>query len=278
MSAHSAPSPTSNTSSNPTPPAFLLAALAGYDFAPHAARPSVTLTFAQSLDAKIAGRAGKQLILSGKESMVMTHWMRTMHDAILIGIGTALNDDPQLNVRHLPPRAAGTHDGQPFNIPRPIILDARLRLRPACKLLRNYRAGTGRRPWVLALDGAAAANPLHQVEWLERRAALEEAGAQVVVVEGDEADGTLSIPAVLRCLYERGVRSLMVEGGAGVIKSFLNEGGVVDTLILTVAPTLVGEDGVGYGLKLSEAGGRFRHASTQVVGVDTVFVLGPRGE
>ncbi len=77
-------------------------------------RTSVTLTFAQSLDAKIAGINGQQLILSGKESMIMTHWcafcfcarhhltihkdrMRTMHDAILIGIGTALNDNPQLN-------------------------------------------------------------------------------------------------------------------------------------------------------------------------------------
>jgi 2,5-diamino-6-(ribosylamino)-4(3H)-pyrimidinone 5'-phosphate reductase len=79
-------------------------------------RPLVTLTFAQSLDGKIAGKEGKQLILSGRESMLMTHWydidlkptyisipyysqgrMRTKHDAILVGIGTALNDDPQLN-------------------------------------------------------------------------------------------------------------------------------------------------------------------------------------
>jgi hypothetical protein len=79
-------------------------------------RPLVTLTFAQSLDGKIAGKGGKQLILSGRESMLMTHWydidldlrdipipyycrgrMRTKHDAILVGIGTALSDDPQLN-------------------------------------------------------------------------------------------------------------------------------------------------------------------------------------
>lgn len=76
--------------------------------------PSVTLTFAQSLDGKIAGSRGKQLILSGTDSMIMTHWyhpfrtkwsyllilgsrMRAMHDAIIVGIGTALNDDPQLN-------------------------------------------------------------------------------------------------------------------------------------------------------------------------------------
>lgn len=57
----------------------------------------VTLTYAQSLDGRIAGKDGTQLRLSGDESMLMTHWMRTRHDAILVGIGTALNDNPQLN-------------------------------------------------------------------------------------------------------------------------------------------------------------------------------------
>jgi hypothetical protein len=57
----------------------------------------VTLTYAQSLDGRIAGKDGLQLRLSGDESMLLTHWMRTRHDAILVGIGTALNDDPQLN-------------------------------------------------------------------------------------------------------------------------------------------------------------------------------------
>ncbi|TRM70517.1 dihydrofolate reductase-like domain-containing protein [Schizophyllum amplum] len=256
-----------------TPPDFLTSALAGSDLKHHTDRPSVTLTFAQSLDAKIAGKAGKQLILSGKESMIMTHWMRTMHDAILIGIGTALNDDPQLNARHLPIRASGicnTTHGQPYNLPRPIILDSRLRLSPACKLLRNYKDGTGRRPWLLCQDGSDSSSPLHQVEWLERRRALEEAGARVVVVAGK--DGSLTIPAVLKCLYER--------GGAGVIRSFLNAtsaGGVVDTVIVTVAPTFVGDDGVGYGVQLSE-GGRFKYVSTQLVGADAVFVLGPTEE
>jgi 2,5-diamino-6-(ribosylamino)-4(3H)-pyrimidinone 5'-phosphate reductase len=77
--------------------AFLDEVLAPALAVDYGVRPHVTLTYAQSLDAKIAGVRGKQLRLSGKESMEMTHWMRTMHDAILIGIGTALNDDPQLN-------------------------------------------------------------------------------------------------------------------------------------------------------------------------------------
>ena len=82
------------------PPDFLISLLARYSQQPPSIRPHVTLTFAQSTDAKIAAIPGKQLILSGDESMQMTHWLRSMHDAILVGIGTALNDDPQLNSRY----------------------------------------------------------------------------------------------------------------------------------------------------------------------------------
>lgn len=62
-------------------------------------RPFITLTFAQSLDGKIA-KQGQQMLISGKESMAMTHRLRTLHDGILVGIGTALVDDPQLNGRN----------------------------------------------------------------------------------------------------------------------------------------------------------------------------------
>jgi 2,5-diamino-6-(ribosylamino)-4(3H)-pyrimidinone 5'-phosphate reductase len=86
------------------PPDFLISLLARYSQQPPSIRPHITLTFAQSTDAKIAAIPGKQLILSGDESMQMTHWLRSMHDAILVGIGTALNDDPQLNSRHPPHR------------------------------------------------------------------------------------------------------------------------------------------------------------------------------
>lgn len=60
-------------------------------------RPLVTLTFAQSLDGKVAGSGGRQIAISGHESLVMTHVLRTLHQAILVGVGTLLNDNPQLN-------------------------------------------------------------------------------------------------------------------------------------------------------------------------------------
>mmetsp|Transcript_34521 Transcript_34521/g.55844 ORF Transcript_34521/g.55844 Transcript_34521/m.55844 type:complete len:147 (+) Transcript_34521:57-497(+) len=80
-------------------------------------RPFVTLTYAQSLDGSISAERGSPLLLSGKESMTMTHALRAAHDAILVGVGTLIADDPSLNVRHV----NGTN-------PRPIILDSSLRM------------------------------------------------------------------------------------------------------------------------------------------------------
>jgi len=243
-------------------------------------RPWVTLTFAQSLDAKIAGEAGKQLVLSGKESMVMTHWMRSMHDAILVGIGTALNDNPQLNARHLPPLS---YEGKrKYNLPRPIILDTHLRLRLDCKLLANYKAGVGRRPWVIGAVSAAGQDGNDAAAWRGRKAALESAGARVIGVESDSTG--ISVPSLLTTVRTLGIRSLMVEGGARVIKSFLtstqqhsattSSGGTVDAIIVTVAPTFVGQEGVGYGEDL--LGSKMppmRHTFTELFGRDTVIVF-----
>ncbi|KAG1845457.1 dihydrofolate reductase [Suillus subalutaceus] len=211
-------------------------------------RPLVTLTFAQSLDGKIAGKEGKQLILSGRESMLMTHWMRTKHDAILVGIG-----------RHIP------EDERPSHLPRPVILDANLRLRPDCKLLKNYRERKGRRPWVicdanLTSDGG-------------RKAALEDAGARVIGVPS--VDGFIMIPDLLKVLYNFGIKTLMVEGGATIIDSFLAEPARTkpNIIIVTIAPTLIGDNGVGYGKKLSATQiPSLKHIRTEVMGRDVVIV------
>ncbi|KAG7447493.1 bacterial bifunctional deaminase-reductase [Guyanagaster necrorhizus] len=236
-----------------------------------AVRPNVTLTFAQSLDAKISGQDGAQLILSGKESMVMTHWMRTMHDAILVGIGTAVNDNPQLNARHLPPRSPLSGQDYPYNLPRPIVLDSQLRLPTTCKLLESYRNEKGRRPWVLCAQEPQAEEDV----WKSRLDALEAAGARVVPVQTTE--GLLSIPSVLQTLHELGVRSLMVEGGARVIGSFLAERDSVDTVIITIAPKFVGSEGVGYGVDISQVS-YYEHLESQDVGCDTVVALNARSD
>ncbi|KAL0083522.1 bacterial bifunctional deaminase-reductase [Phycomyces blakesleeanus] len=195
--------------------------------------PFVTLTFAQSLDGKIALK-GQQLLLSGKESMAMTHRLRLLHDGILVGIGTALIDDPQLNARYVSPT-----DHLCNNQPQPIVLDPRLEFPLSAKLLRNFNNGTGKQPWLIC--------------WTkndQRKLALEKAGALVITIEAPDYNVNdyqtcqrPSISSVLRHIKAAGIDRLMVEGGSKIIQSFL-QSGHIDQLIVTTAPTLVGPRGV----------------------------------
>ncbi|KAI6135511.1 dihydrofolate reductase-like domain-containing protein [Pisolithus croceorrhizus] len=233
-------------------------------------RPLVTLTFAQSLDAKIAGNGRRQLLLSCPESMLMTHWMRSMHDAILVGIGTALNDNPQLNTRLIP------EVSRPSKSPRPVILDAELRLPIDCKLLSNFRQGRGLQPWIFCSSS-------NFLEMSNRKFALLEAGAIIFNVTCE--NGFLSIPQVLEELYNQGIRSLMVEGGATVINNFLKctqqshdstVQPIVDTIIITTAPMFVGDGGVGYEVSCAERAGEvptLQRMRTVLMGTDTVTAV-----
>ncbi|GAA6010282.1 hypothetical protein JCM10207_005155, partial [Rhodosporidiobolus poonsookiae] len=142
---------------------------------PTSSKPFVTLTYAQSLDGCISGRRGKQLILSGEESMRLTHRLRELHDSILVGVGTVLNDDPQLTARLPTPLPLASQ-------PRPLILDSRLRTPADCKLLRNAQAGVGREVTVLHAPRPAGEEG---EAWEGRRRALEEKGAELVEVERD---------------------------------------------------------------------------------------------
>ncbi len=184
-------------------------------------RPLVTLSYAQSLDGSIADRPGRPLALSGSQSMIFTHCLRAFHDAILVGIGTVLADNPRLNVRLV----EGSN-------PQPVIVDSRLRFPPYANLLRN-----GRTPWIAAAEGA---DP-------ERQEALEAAGARVLRLPGQ--NGWVDLPALLDHLGRQGIDHLMVEGGAQIITSFLATR-LVDQVVLTIAPMLVGGlrvvDNLGY--------------------------------
>lgn len=224
------------------------------------ARPHVTLTFAQSADGKIAGPGKKQLALSCKESMLMTHRLRTKHDGILVGIGTVLNDDPQLNARLLPvpPPVA--------RLPRPVVLDSALRMPATCKLIRNYANDTGRQPLLLCCKTASADNQL----------ALEEAGAEVVRLDGTSLDW----PSVLSQVQAAGVQRLMVEGGAAVIASLLQEQQLIDTLLVTVAPIEVGTGGLGYSASLPGDNDptSWSVCSTEHIGIDTVIIWHKNGD
>ncbi len=213
-------------------------------------RPLVTLSYAQSLDGSIADRPGHPLALSGSQSLVLTHALRAAHDAILVGIGTVLADNPRLNVRLV----AG-------NSPQPVVLDSRLRFPSYANLLRQ-----GGNPWIVAKEGA---DP-------ERRCALEALGARVFCLPA--ANGWVDLPTLLRKLGEMEVNSLMVEGGAQIITSFLSAR-LVDQLIITIAPLLVG------GLRVVDRLGnaqrgfpRLHHLIYQRLGEDLVLLGEPDWE
>ena len=175
-------------------------------------RPLVTLTYAQSLDGSIAARPGHPLAISCTESQTFTHSLRAAHDAILVGIGTVLADNPRLSVRLV----SGSN-------PQPVLLDSRLRFPSYANLLKD-----GNRPWVMTTASAE----------LSRQQDLEQQGARVFrLPEG--SGGGIDLPALVAKLGEMGVTSLMVEGGAQVITSFISSQ-LVDQVIVTVAPVLVG--------------------------------------
>lgn len=162
------------------------------------ARPEVTLHFAQSLDGRIGlGKERERAILSSEQGIVSAHEARRRHDAVLIGIETLLHDDPQLTARFAEGR-------QPLRV----VLDSHLRLPLGARLLApDPHAGR-----VLVFGSAACSR--------ERRRELEAAGASVVLTEPD-ANGRVELVQALEVLGQRGVGSVLVEGGAKVLTSFL---------------------------------------------------------
>lgn len=176
------------------------------------ARPFLTLTFAQSVDGSIACAPSSATSLSNPRSLRVTHLLRARHDAILVGIGTVLADDPLLNARLV--------DGPS---PRPVVLDSRLRCPPDARLLRA--GGTPIIATTAAAPEAAAAR-------------LRAAGAEVVRVRAD-GEGLVDLGETLLRLRRAGTRSVMVEGGGRVITSVLRAD-VADHLVLTIAPLLLG--------------------------------------
>ncbi len=162
-------------------------------------------------------------------------------------------------VRHLP---APPPSSAPHHLPQPIILDTNLRLPTTCKLLQNFQAGTGRPPWIIC---RAISTPDHA----QRKQALEAAGARILDIQADNRNRLL-LSSVLQTLRLNQVNSLMVEGGAQVIESFLSEPSFVDRVVITTAPVLVGT-GVAYHSGIG--GENFKHVHSELFGKDTVVAL-----
>jgi len=194
-------------------------AMAGYLTRSMKKRPEVTLKLALSQDGMI-GRPGEgQIAITGEVSRRQVYMMRAASDAILVGIGTATEDDPELTVR-LP--------GLSGRSPTRIVLDRTARLPLTSKLVQTAREV----PLLIATCADADA---------ARKAELERAGAGFLATE--TFDGRVALPELLEDLAAQGMSTVLVEGGAATAKYFLDEG-LVDRIVLFRGAVIVGEGGL----------------------------------
>ena len=161
----------------------------------------------QSLDGRIATASGHSKYINGPAGLEHLHRLRSLVDAVVIGVGTALADDPQLTVR----RVAGPH-------PARVVLDPKGRLAASAKVF----AGDGVRRLLVTAEGTRCALP-----------------AKVEVVALPAAGGNISPDAILAALAERGLRRVLIEGGADTVSRFL-AAGCLDRLHVMVAPIIIG--------------------------------------
>ena len=181
-------------------------------------RPLVTLKLASTLDGRIASRSGESRWITGEPARRMAHALRGRHDAVMVGVGTVMMDDPDLTCR-LP-------GYKPVSLVR-VVADSHLRTRLTSRLV----ATAGQTPtWLITRDGADAG----------RRRALEQAGAAVITV----AAGTpgVDLSAALTVLAGRGITRVLVEGGAQMAAALLRAD-LVDRVAWFHAPTVMGGDG-----------------------------------
>ncbi len=203
----------------------LCAAEAAHDHAGHFhrvrdKRPHVILKLAVSSDDKIAAGGRKPVAITGEAARTRVHLLRAQCDAILVGIGTALADDPLLTCR-LP--------GMEARSPVRVVLDQALRSPGDGRLVHSARQTP---LWLVASELAEAPAATR----------LGAAGAQLIRIAPTDASG-LDLAAVLDALSERGITRLLVEGGSRVASSFV-AAGLADEIWLLRGPNAIGADGI----------------------------------
>ena len=176
--------------------------------------PFVTVKYAQTLDGRIASSSGHSRWISSPPSHKLAHKLRSRHDAIMVGIGTVIQDDPRLTVRLVRGRN-----------PHRIILDSRLRISPEAHVLTEQDIA---KTTIITTPSAPAS----------KLKALEKMGIDVLVVPPD-THGEVDLRQLLKTLGDKNISSILVEGGAAIITSFLRLS-LADRLVVITAPRIMG--------------------------------------
>ena len=210
-------------------------------------RPHVMLKLAVSADGK-AGLAGrKQAVITGSEARERVFLIRAQNDAILVGLGTILADNPQLTAR-LP----GLYERSPIRV----VLDAQLRVPLSLSVISTCRDVP---TWVFC---SHKASPMAEEILVAK-------GAKVFRV--DDTQGRLDLDEVMKMLGEQGITRLMVEGGPTVAASFV-AADLVDEFVLLRGPKEIGEGGIAPldGMALDKLTGKMKRLESETLGADTL--------
>ncbi len=214
--------------------------------------PYVTLKLATTLDGKIATKAGEARWITGKEARTHAHAMRAASDAVLVGSGTAVADDPSLTVRHVRGRS-----------PMRVLIDTTLKTPLESRLFEGADADGG----LVVFTTKKAPK--------KRVGAARALGARVIVFEPTK-DG-VSLKRVLRSLGSLGVANLLIEGGAAVAASAL-KAGLVDRAAFFIAPIILGGDALAgvseLGINRLASAPKLKSAKVRRLGTD-ILVEGP---
>ncbi|MCK6550666.1 bifunctional diaminohydroxyphosphoribosylaminopyrimidine deaminase/5-amino-6-(5-phosphoribosylamino)uracil reductase RibD [Myxococcota bacterium] len=214
-----------------------------FNFAIVHKRPFVVLKAGMSLDGRVATSTGESRWITSEEARREVHILRNRLDAILVGVGTVLADDPSLTARF-----EGARN------PVRVILDSKLRTPPTSMVVTS----TDEAKTIIATTDAAPA---------KKRIALEKAGVEVLVLKKD-AQGRVDLPQVQRALFEHELNSVLVEGGPTVLGAFV-DARLVNKVVLFVAPMLIG------GVESPAAiGGQGARRLTDALSLEDVVVRG----
>ncbi|CAN6645820.1 2,5-diamino-6-ribosylamino-4(3H)-pyrimidinone 5'-phosphate reductase [Trichomonascus vanleenenianus] len=216
-------------------PQSLVPFLEGYLPKHHAGdRPFVTLTYAASIDSRIAAGKGQRTTISHLETKTMTHYLRSKHDALLVGKGTVLADDPKLNCRY------NDHKIRPVVVDQDFVWDPQ-----GSQCAEIVRNNEGLAPWILIRDDLPATESI-----VSKERYLNSLGGKVIRIpvlgnkDAVSTRGRFIWEDIFRALVNNGIKSVMVEGGAEIINCLLPRNDLVDSLVITIGPVFLGSKGV----------------------------------